>query len=95
MKLIYLNAELDITKEHELKQITPLGFKVEITYKDTFFCDNPEIKEEILKYQTEIHHLPVNPFNSKDIAFESDIISEGFTRNIKYIETVIISLMEA
>lgn len=93
MRLIYLNAELDATKEHELFNITPKGFKVEVTYTDESWRTKQGFKQEIFESRTEVHHLYKNPFE-ESIAFESDILADGSTRPIKEIESVIISLME-
>lgn len=100
MKLIYLNAELDSTKEYELNAITPNGFKVEITYKQdsqigsvlnkhsNTFTDTFLNASEVHSRFKELHST------GEEIAFESYLRSDGYVRKIKDIEKVVITLQE-
>ena len=92
MKLVYLNAELDPTKEYELFNVTPQGFKVEIVYTDDNWRTQRGFKTQTFENCTEVHNLFDSCLNEKQIAFESDIKAEGFTRKIDEIESVVISL---
>ena len=92
MTLSYLNAELDTTKEHELFQLNDLGFNVEINYNATFYGFE-RVQKQTLNNVTEVHHLFESLLSTdRDIAFESGIHGEGFTRKISYIDSVIITL---
>jgi hypothetical protein len=93
MKVIYLNAELDSTKEFELFKITDKGFKVSIEYKkDSWLNGSFDNNIQVFEYCSEIHNLFSNDFNEKSIAFESEIRADGFVRQQKYIECVTIEL---
>jgi hypothetical protein len=89
MQLVYLGAKLDTTQEHELNYITPKGFRVLIQYVENSGYGEREIFENC----TEVHYLFKNSFNEKSVAFESDIKSTGFTRDIKHIKSINITLM--
>lgn len=93
MKLVYLNAELDSSKEHELFNITENGFKVTIKYLPTSWRYEKGRKEETFENCTEVHNLFESIFDEKAIAFESDIQATGFVRKIDEIEEVVIDLM--
>ena len=101
MQLIYLNAELDSTKEHELNNITPNGFRVEITYKKDSWIGKslynnttPSTYTEVFRNASEVHNLFKDKlsFDEKPIAFESYLNSKGFVRKTKDIEKVVITL---
>lgn len=100
MKLIYLNAELDSTKEYELNAITPQGFKVEITYKK-FSRVGQSLNDSIgsftdtFTHASEIHSRFIEKYsNQEEIAFESNLRSEGYVRKICDIEKVVITLQD-
>lgn len=100
MKLIYLNAELDSNKEYELNAITPQGFKVEITYKETSWIGESLKADTNCLTQTFLNASEIhNRFQERhatgdEIAFESNIRSEGYVRKIKDIDKVVITLQD-
>ena len=88
MKLIYLNEELDINLEHELLSKNEFGFEVSIEYTETAWYP---IKKIQLNNCTEVHWRFTNIFNlepSTKVAFESDIHSTGFNREIETIKII-------
>lgn len=90
MKIIYLGEELDVTREHELISNSLFGFKVDIVYKSVSWFPT---KEKTMYNCTEVHHLfSLEYMGGPSIAFESDIHSTGFTRQISDIESVNIEL---
>lgn len=95
MKLIYLNAELDSNKEHELFKITPNGFRVLVEFNENSLHYQSGTKTRELSNVTEVHHdFTCKLFGrNKDIAFESEILCEGFVWKIAHIDRVTISLM--
>lgn len=90
MKIIYLGEELDVTREHELISNSLFGFKVDIVYKNVSWYPT---KKQTMYNCTEVHHLfSLEYMGGPSIAFESDIHSIGFTRQISDIESVNIEL---
>ena len=93
MKVTYLNAELDGTKEFELFNITPNGFKVTIVYNEgNWLAERLESRTEVFENCTEVHNLFPNVFGDKAIAFESDIRATGTLRQTHEVESVTIEL---
>ncbi len=94
MKITYLGQELDVTKEHELFSNNEFGFKIDIQYTDDSFY---RFKKDTAYNCTEFHwrfNQDQDLEKEKDVAFESDIHSTGFTRKIKAILSVNIELAD-
>ena len=89
MELIYLNKKLDTNLEHELMSENEFGFEVSIEYTETAWYP---IKKIQLNNCTEVHwRFTDNIFNpepSTKVAFESDIHSTGFNREIETIKII-------
>ena len=88
MKLIYLNKKLDTNLEHELMSENEFGFEVSIEYTETAWYS---IKKIQLNNCTEVHWRFTDIFNpepSTKVAFESDIHSTGFNREIETIKII-------
>lgn len=88
MKLIYLNEELDTDLEYELLSKNEFGFEVLIEYTENSWY---LIKKIQLNNCTKVHWRFTNIFNLEPyakVAFESDIHSTGFNREIKTIKSI-------
>jgi hypothetical protein len=98
MVLVYLGATVDVKLEQELKSFTENGFKVVIDYDTTIPGKGIQIEQQVFRNATEIHHLfnrsEKSSFDNSvdEIAFESDIRADGFTRKIEGIKMVTITL---
>lgn len=88
MELIYLNKKLDTNLEHELMSENEFGFEVLIEYTENSWYP---IKKIQLNNCTEVHWRFTDIFNlepTTKVAFESDIHSTGFNREIETIKII-------
>jgi hypothetical protein len=94
MKLIYLDLELDPSKEHKLYSKNLFGFKVTVKYKRITSYTNKHKMEHVVNIFnncTEVHHMYKTLSDKRDkIAFESDIHNTGCSQLINDIKSVII-----
>ena len=82
-KLIYLGKELDVKTEHEL--INNFHFGVNC------FITNIDGTTDTRNNCTEVHHIYDSLSTRERIAFESDLHGTGGTRDIKEIQSVVIT----
>lgn len=95
MKLIYLDKELDNTKEIEILSGSKFGFKVTVAYTMDSWMSKHAGRQMIDVYDncTEVHYLyPQWTGNERRIAFESDIHGTGCNRKVEEIESVKIDI---
>ncbi len=94
MKLTYQGKELDTDIEHELFSNKGKCFNVDITYTEDCWISKAEGVNkfvESIKSYTEVHYHYerfASMLNFPRIAFESDILQTGFTREVNEIESV-------
>ena len=81
MTIIYNNEIQDSKKEIEIK-VTDETLTAVVTDKS----GNIEIFTEL----TEVHYLFPNHFETEACAFESDIQSDGRTRDLKHLASIVI-----
>lgn len=85
MNLIFLGKELDANKEHELISKFKHGFNAHVTYKLCY----AECKTQMFHNLDEVHSL-FSPLHNS-IAFESSIHSNGGTRSVAEILSVVVT----
>jgi len=92
MDILFNNKKLDSSKEHEIFADSENGFKVTVSYSNSFYGFDKGVKSEIFYNVTEIHHKYPDIIHDEGvrIAFESDVHCTGCNRNISDINSIVI-----